>query len=84
MASKRYTELHGMAVEAIQGEITAAKQDLARMMFDHAAKGIENPLAIGETRKEIARMLTELRAREIAALNPDQVSKRSKIRLRRK
>ncbi len=84
MATKRYTELQGMAADAIQSEIAAAKVDLGRMTYDHAAKGIEDPRVIGQTKKEVARMLTELRAREIKAMSPEQVAGRSKIRLRRK
>jgi large subunit ribosomal protein L29 len=84
MASKRHTELQSKSVESIRTEISTAKDDLARMKFDHASKGIENPLLIGETKKDVARMLTELRAREITAMTPEQLAKRSKIRLRRK
>jgi large subunit ribosomal protein L29 len=84
MASKRHQELQNKAAEAIQSEIVAAKDDLARMKFDHASKGIGNPLQIGETKREVARMLTELRAREIKSMTSEQLAKRSKIRLRRK
>ena len=84
MASSKFLELQGMTVESIQSELTQIRQELNRMTFDHASKGIENPLLIGETKKEIARLLTELRAREVKSMTPEQLAKRSRIRLRRK
>jgi large subunit ribosomal protein L29 len=84
MASKRNIELKGMSLETLQSEVSTAKQDLGRMKFDHASKGLQDPKVIGETKKDVARMLTELRAREISAMSTEDVAKRAKIRLRRK
>ncbi len=84
MATKRYIELKGLAVEAIQEELQTAQSDLNRMSFDHKSKGLADPGQISLLRKEIARMRTELRAREIGEMTPEQLAKRSKIRARRK
>ncbi len=84
MASKKFLELQTMSVESIQSELSQSKSDLNRMKFDHGSKGIENPLEIGNLRKDIARLQTELRAREVKSMSSDQLAKRSRIRLRRK
>lgn len=84
MASKKFIELQGMTVEGIEAELSQAQTDLGRMKFDQGAKGLENPLVLKETRKDIARLQTELRAREVKVMSPEQLAKRSKIRLRRK
>lgn len=84
MASKKFIELQGMTVESIQEELKQAQSDLGRMKFDHGSKGLENPLMLGETKKDIARLKTELRAREVKAMSPEALAKRSIIRLRRK
>jgi large subunit ribosomal protein L29 len=84
MATKKFIELQGMTVESISAELKAAQADLSRMRFDHASKGLENPLELKALRKDIARLHTELRDREVKVMTPEQVAKRSKIRLRRK
>ena len=84
MPSKKFIELQGMTVESIQEELKQAQSDLGRMKFDHGSKGLENPLLLGETKKDIARLKTELRAREVKAMSAEDLAKRSNIRLRRK
>lgn len=84
MPSKKFIELQSMTVESIQEELKQAQSDLGRMKFDHGSKGLENPLLLGETKKDIARLKTELRAREVKAMSPEDLAKRSNIRLRRK
>jgi len=84
MASKKFLELQNLTSESINEELSKVSSDLSRMKFDHGAKGLENPLLLGESKKEVARMKTELRAREIKAMNSEDLANRSKIRLRRK
>jgi large subunit ribosomal protein L29 len=84
MASKKFLELQDMASESIREELKQARIDLNRMKFDHGSKGLEDPKLLGSTKKEIARLLTELRSREVKAMSPEQLAKRSNIRLRRK
>ena len=84
MATKKFLELQNMAADAINAELKQASADLVRMKFDHGSKGLENPLLLGETKKDIARLKTELRAREVKAMSPEDLAKRSNIRLRRK
>jgi large subunit ribosomal protein L29 len=84
MATKKFIELQGMTVESLTEELKLANADLNRMQFDHASKGLENPLVLNTLRKDIARLNTELRSRELKAMSTEQLAKRSKIRLRRK
>lgn len=42
------------------------RTDLNKMLFTHSISPIENPMRIPHTKKIIARVLTELRKRELA------------------
>ena len=44
-----------------------AKQELFNLRFQHVTGQLDNSARLGQTRREIARISTELRAREIAA-----------------
>ncbi|MBK8055469.1 MAG: 50S ribosomal protein L29 [Saprospiraceae bacterium] len=84
MASKKFLELQTMSVESIGTELRQSMTDLNRMKFDHGAKGLENPLELKNLRKDVARLQTELRDRELKAMSAEDLAKRSKIRFRRK
>jgi len=84
MATKKFIELQEMSVDAIQSELTQMQNDLSRMKFDHGSKGLQNPLELKSVRKDVSRLKTELRAREIKAMSQEELAGRSKIRLRRK
>jgi large subunit ribosomal protein L29 len=57
--------------------------DLGKLKFDHAVTGLADPTVIKNTRREIARVKTEMRRREIAEMSEEQINMRSKIRARR-
>ena len=84
MATKKFLELQNMAADAINEELKQASADLVRMKFDHGSKGLQNPIELKSLKRDIARLKTELRAREISAMTPEQLAGRSNIRLRRK
>jgi large subunit ribosomal protein L29 len=42
---------------------------LKRLKFSHAISPLENPMSIRQTRREIARLKTELRRRQLQALH---------------
>lgn len=73
-----------MSVESIGTELSQSMTDLNRMKFDHGAKGLENPLELKSLRRDVARLQTELRDRELKAMSAEDLAKRSKIRFRRK
>ena len=47
--------------------LSEAKEELFNLRFQLATGQLDNPARLKQVRRDIARMLTELRAREIAA-----------------
>ncbi len=47
--------------------LAEAKQELFNLRFQHVTGQLDNSARLGHTRREVARLNTELRAREIAA-----------------
>ena len=84
MATKKLEELKSMSVEDLQVRLANAEEDYKKLKLDHAMNGLENPLVIREARRNVARFKTELRHREVNAMTPEQLAKRSKIRFRRR
>ncbi len=83
MATKKYIELKEFADEQLANELNETQVLYNKLKFDHAMKGLDNPLRIRAARRDIARMKSELRSREIAKLTPEQLAKRTKIRKRK-
>jgi large subunit ribosomal protein L29 len=84
MASKRYLELQGLSTETLKEELVQSKSNLAQLRFDHQSKGLQDPIELRNGKAEVARLQTEIRARELKDMTVEELSKRSKIRLRRK
>ena len=83
MATKKFIELKEFADEQLANELKETQVLYNKLKFDHAMKGLENPLRIRGARRDIARMKSELRRREIAQLTPEQLAKRTKSRKRK-
>ena len=84
MPSKKYIELQEFTLDELKNELSETQKQYQKLEFDHTLKGLENPLALKEVRRDVARRKTELRRREIAELNPEQMAGRSKKIARRK
>ena len=84
MASKKFIELQEFSDEDLKNELKETLVQYHKLKIDHAIKGLENPLTLRDVRRDVARMKTEVRRREVAAMTPEQVAGRSKLRLRRK
>ena len=84
MATKKSIELQDFSDEDLKNELNETLVQYNKLKVDHAIKGLENPLTLREVRRDIARMKTEVRRRELAAMTPEQTAKRSNIRLRRR
>lgn len=84
MASKKYLELQEFSDADLGAELSAAELEYQKMQFDHATKGIDNPLSLKEMRRDIARLNTEIRRREVTAFSAEELAKRTKIRARRR
>ncbi len=51
----------------LHDELDALKQELFRLRFQHAVNQLENPLQLKQVRRDIARVKTILRERELKA-----------------
>lgn len=60
------SELKGLSAEELQERLNAEDQKLQKLKFAHAISPIENPMQIRFTRRNIARLKMELRAKELA------------------
>ena len=59
------TDIRDLSVEEIQDKITDAREELFRLRFRSATQQLENPSLIKSLRRDIARMRTILREREL-------------------
>jgi large subunit ribosomal protein L29 len=59
------TEIKELNVVELREKIGSEKEALRKMKFAHQVSAIENPMRIRETKKLIARLNTELRAKEL-------------------
>jgi len=57
-------EIQGLTVAELTEKIGSEKETMRKMKFAHQVSAIENPMKIRETRKLIARLKTELTAKE--------------------
>ncbi|MBL7963952.1 MAG: 50S ribosomal protein L29 [Flavobacteriales bacterium] len=63
---KKGTELKDLTVQELQDKLSETRQNLRKMRFNHTVSPVENPMLLRGTRKEVARILTELRKRELS------------------
>jgi large subunit ribosomal protein L29 len=57
-------EIKGLTLPELNEKIGSEKETMRKMKFAHQVSAIENPMKIRETRKLIARLKTELTAKE--------------------
>lgn len=84
MASKKYLELQEFSDTDLVAELEQTEAQFQKLKFDHAIKGLDNPIALREVRHDIARLKTEVRRRELSKLSKEELTNRSKIRRRRR
>ena len=84
MATKKFLELQEFSDADLQSELQQTQTQFQKLKFDHAIKGLDNPIVLRDVRRDIARLRTEIRKRELAAMDEAQVAKRSRIRARRR
>lgn len=60
------TEIKELNVKELTERMDAQKELLERLEMNHAISPLDNPMQIKETRRDIARMATELRQRELS------------------
>ena len=84
MATKKFLELQEFSDADLQAELEQTQSRYQKMQFDHAISGRDNPLLLREVRRDVARLATEVRRRQLAQASADELSKRTKIRARRR
>jgi len=82
--AKNYIELKEMSDGDLATELKQINAQYQKLRFDHTIKGLDNPVNLRNTKRDIARIKTEIRRREVGAMTPAQTANRSKIRLRRR
>ena len=60
-------ELREMVDEELENRLAEAKQELFNLRFQHVTGQLDNYARLGQVRKEVARLNTILREREIEA-----------------
>ena len=58
-------ELKEVSTKDLQERLAAARKDLEAKKLQNSVTPLENPCILKSSRKDIARILTELRAREL-------------------
>ena len=61
------SQLHEMSVSELNQKLTELKGELFNLRFQLATSQLSNPMAIKQTKRDIARVQTILREREIKA-----------------
>lgn len=59
------SEIRELTVKELEERLESEESMLVRMRMNHAVSPLDNPNKIVETRRNIARLLTERRARQI-------------------
>ncbi len=60
-------ELRKMKDADLSNKLAELKAELFNLRFQHAINQLDNPLRIKDVKRDIARVMTEIRARELSA-----------------
>ena len=58
-------EIRSMSVEELQTKLTDLKKDLFMLRMQHATNHLDNPVKISAVRRDIARVKTVLREKQL-------------------
>jgi len=61
----KYSEIVELTTEDLKERLVAERAALTKMKMNHVVSPLENPMQIRAKKKDIARILTELRKREL-------------------
>lgn len=67
------SEIKGLSLEELKNKLAVEKENYSKLKFAHSITPIENPVKIRENRKLVARISTEIKAKEL-----NQVAEASK------
>ncbi len=60
-------EIHELTAEDLQAQLKEARAELFNLRFQMATSQLENTARLKQVKKDIARLQTEIRARELSA-----------------
>ncbi|WP_258101959.1 50S ribosomal protein L29 [Marinoscillum pacificum] len=60
------SELRGLSADELKGKLSAEQDNYSKLKSAHSITPIENPMKIRESRRLIARIQTEIRAKELS------------------
>ena len=66
------SEVRGLTAEELNAKLVDLKKDLFFLRMQHATNQLDNPLKIRETKRDIARVKTMLREKELNASSDKQ------------
>ncbi len=62
----KINKINDMSSPELENELSELKTELFKLRFSLASNGLDNPMKIKEVKKDIARIKTVLRQRELA------------------
>ena len=62
-------EIRELSAEDLTAKLKEAREELFNLRFQMATSQLDNTARLGQVKKDIARIQTEMRARELRALN---------------
>ena len=66
--TKEADQLRDVSEDDLETKLTEAKEELFNLRFQLVTGQLDNPMRIKHMRKEVARIMTVMRERELAAL----------------
>ena len=60
-------EIRELSAEDLRGKLKEAKAELFNLRFQMATSQLDNTARVKQVKKDIARIMTEMRARELSA-----------------
>lgn len=84
MANDKYKEIQALSDADLKAELVDVENQYQKLQFDHVLTGLDNPIQIRGMRRDIARLKTEIRKRELGTASEEALANRSKIRSRRR
>ncbi len=60
------SELRGLSLDELKSKLAVEKESYSKLKFAHSITPIENPMKIKESRKLVARISTEIKAKELS------------------
>ena len=59
------SEVRELSTKELRERIETEKENLVRMRLNHAVSPLDNPIKLRDQKKDVARLMTELKKREL-------------------